>query len=289
MDDKTRLRLLAVLAHPDDETFGCGGTLAKYADEGAHVTLICATRGEVGEISDPSLATRDNLAQVREQELRDACSVLGIDELHILGYRDSGMADTPDNLNPRSLCQASRHEVVGRIVEIIRRTKPHVILTFDPNGGYGHPDHIFMHLATREAFNASTEEDSFREQIANGLETYKPQKLYFMAFPRSLTTAFQQAMIAAGIQSDFTKIDSDSMGVPDEQITTVVDVSRYSKQKEQAALCHRTQIQGDDPFSWIPESVRTQFLSTEHLVRAEPPFASPQDAKEQDIVWGIQG
>ena len=288
MADVTKLRLLAVLAHPDDETFGCGGTLAKYADQGAQVTLICATRGEVGEISDPALATRENLGQVREQELRDACDVLGIDDLRMLGYRDSGMADTQENLHPESLCQASLHEVVGRVVEIIRRKKPHVVLTFDPNGGYGHPDHMLIHQATREAFSTASDADSFREQIADGLDTHKPRKLYYMAFPRSMTTAFRQAMIDAEVQSDFTEIDPETMGVPDDQITTVVDVSQYSKHKEQAALCHRTQIQGDDPFSWIPEAVRTLFLSTEHLVRAEPPFASPYDKTEQDITWKLR-
>ena len=99
---------MAVLAHPDDETFGCGGTLARYAAEGVQVSLICATLGDAGEITDPSLAQRENLAQVREQELRAACHALGIQDLFILGYRDSGMADSPDNQHPQALCQASR-------------------------------------------------------------------------------------------------------------------------------------------------------------------------------------
>ena len=113
------------------------------------VGLICATRGEVGEISDPSLATPEDLGCVREQEFRAACKALGVKELFILGYRDSGMAETLENQHPQALCQASPNEVVGRIVEIIRRLKPHVMLTFDQNGGYGHPDHIFIHRASK--------------------------------------------------------------------------------------------------------------------------------------------
>ena len=140
--------LLAVFAHPDDETFGGGGLLARYAAEGVRVSMVCAPRGEVGEISDPSLATRENLGEVRERELRDACRVLGIEEPIILGYRDSGMAGTSDNANPRAFSQADQEEVVEKVVEIIRRERPHVLVTFDPNGGYGHPDHIRIHQAT---------------------------------------------------------------------------------------------------------------------------------------------
>ena len=131
--------LLAVLAHPDDETFACGGTLAKYAAQGVRVALVCATRGEVGEISNPSLATPETLGQVREEELRAACRALGVEDLFILGYRDSGMDGTLDNRHPQALCQADLHEVAGRTVAIIRQLRPQVVLTFDPNGGLRSP------------------------------------------------------------------------------------------------------------------------------------------------------
>ena len=288
MTEVSRRSLLAVLAHPDDESFGCGGVLAKYAAEGVRVGLICATRGEAGEISDPSLATREDLGCVREQELRGACAALGVEELFILGYRDSGMAGTPENQHPQALCQISLDEVVGRIVEIIRRLKPHVMVTFDENGGYGHPDHIFIHRAARAAFAAAGEADRYVEQLKNGLEPHRPARLYYFGFPRSMVRAFREALIAAGIQSDFSELDPETLGVSDEEITTVVDVSAFATQKERAAQCHRTQIQGDQAFGWIPEGLKTGFLSAEHLIRAEPPFAPGHDSRETDLFGDIE-
>ena len=287
MPQDTRRHLLAVLAHPDDETFGCGGLLAKYAAEGAQVSLICATLGEAGEITDPSLATRETLARVREEELRVACDFLGIREIFILGYRDSGMAGTQDNQHPQAFCQVNQHEVVERIAGIIRRLRPQVIVTFDPNGGYGHPDHIAIHQATKEAFTAAGDPLRFGEQLINGLDAYRPSKLYYFGFPRSMTRAFQAAMVEAGIGSDFAEMDPETMGVPDEQITTVLNVREYVGQKEQAALCHRTQIQGREVFSWMPEALRERLLSIEHLIRAEPPYAPAGGAKEVDLFAGI--
>ena len=285
-EDKGK-RLLAVVAHPDDETFGCGGLLAKCAAEGVGVSLVCATRGEVGEISDPSLATPENLAQVREWELRQACAALGVEELFLFGYRDSGMAGTADNENPRSLHQADSHRLTSEVAEIIRRVRPQVLLTFDANGGYGHPDHIAMHHATRQAFSAAGDPAMYPEHLTNGVRPHQPAKLYYFVFTRSMVRTFHQALVESDVQTDFRDMDPETMGVPDEEVTTVVDVSRYLEQKERAGLCHRTQIQGDQVFEWIPEAVRTGFLSREHLVRAEPPFA-PGQAMEGDIFDGVQ-
>ena len=278
---------MAVLAHPDDETFGCGGTLARYAAEGVQVSLICATLGDAGEITDPSLAQRENLAQVREQELRAACHALGIQDLFILGYRDSGMADSPDNQHPQALCQASRDQVAGQVVEIVRRLQPHVMVTFDPNGGYGHPDHIAIHQATRDAFTASEDPDRYTEQLAGGLQPHRPSKLYYCVFLRSMARAMREEMIRAGIQSDFATIDIETIGVEDGEVTTVVDVGKYVQQKEHAARCHRTQIGDDEVFSWLPKAVRASYLSAEHLVRAEPPFALGHDTMEDDLFGGV--
>ena len=279
--------LLAVLAHPDDETFACGGTLAKYAAQGVRVALVCATRGEVGEISNPSLATPETLGQVREEELRAACRALGVEDLFILGYRDSGMDGTLDNRHPQALCQADLHEVTGRTVAIIRQLRPQVVLTFDPNGGYGHPDHIFVHRAAREAFAAAGDDSRYREQLARSLGVFSPQRLYYTGIPRSALKAFRQAIIDAGIESDLRDMDPETLGVPDEEITTVVDVGAYGESKLQAARCHRTQIQGDDPLGWVPEPVRSAFLSTEHLIRAEPSVPTGQTPQEHDLFDGI--
>ena len=146
------LTLLTVFAHPDDESFSCGGTLARYASQGVRVASVCATRGEVGMISDPSLATRETLGQVREEELREASRVMGIAELHFLGYLDSGMEGTAENQDPRSLAQADPQAVIGALVQQIRRLRPQVVITFDREGIYGHPDHKAVHKYTTEAF-----------------------------------------------------------------------------------------------------------------------------------------
>ncbi len=288
MSKLTNRSLLAVVAHPDDETFGCGGLLARYAAEGVRVTLVCATRGEAGEISDASLASSQDLGRVREQELRAACDVLGVKELFILGYRDSGMASTPDNRHPNALSRASRDEVVGRIAEVVRRVRPQAMVTFEPGGGYGHPDHIAIHHAAREAFAAAGDPARYPEQLAGGLDAHRPSKLYYFCFPRSMARAFHEAIKEAGIESDFNELDPETLGVPDEEITTVVDVGRYSEVKERAARCHRTQISADGPFSWLPESLRARVFATEHLIRAEPPFVPGRDPREEDLFAGIQ-
>jgi LmbE family N-acetylglucosaminyl deacetylase len=172
--------LLAVLAHPDDETFGMGGTLALYAQRGAKVQLVCATRGEAGTVSPEHLQGYQNIAQLREAELRCAAGHLGLADLHFLGYRDSGMAGSPENQHPEALARADLQEVTGRITEHIRRIKPQVVVTFDPAGGYGHPDHIATHQATVEAFQAAG--DSARFPKAG--HPFQPQKLYFSTFSR---------------------------------------------------------------------------------------------------------
>ena len=287
MVEASKRSLLAVLAHPDDETFGCGGVLAKYAAEGVDVALICATRGEAGEIEESSNATRENLAQVREQELRAACDALGVRQLFMLDYRDSGMAGTPENQHPTALCQAVQAELVGKIVEVIRKTRPQVVVTFDPRGGYGHPDHIMMHHAAREAFSYAGDSSKYQQQLADSLTPHISDKLYYCVFPRSVARAFQDALLAANIESDFKDMDLEDFGTPDAEITTVIDVSKYSAKKEKAALSHQTQVGTQKLFSWMPEALKLQFLSTEHLVRAEPPFDLGNHALDTDLFAGI--
>ena len=146
--DLTDLRLLAAFAHPDDEGFGAGGTLAMLVARGARITLVCGTNGDVGEISDPSLATPETLAQVRQQELRSAMEVTGVSDLRFLNYRDSGMAGTDDNQHPNCLHQADAAVVVQTLADIIREVQPRVVVTHDPSGGLrppGPPGHVPPH------------------------------------------------------------------------------------------------------------------------------------------------
>jgi len=257
------LSLLAVFAHPDDESFGIGGTLAKYATEGVKVSLICATRGEAGEINDPNLGTKEQLAEIRERELRCACDVLGITKLHLLGYRDSGMASTLANEDPRSLVQADPCKVVGKIVRLMRQIRPQVVVTFEEGGGYGHPDHKAIHRHTKAAFYAAGDPIQYPEHLAEGLEPYAPQRLYYTAFPRSVFQNLVQKVKEMGLELPFGDIDLESVGMPDEYCTTHVDVSAYLEVKEQARQCHRSQLAPDSLFTLIPAEVRHQFMHTD--------------------------
>ena len=177
-------RLLFSLAHPDDESFGSGGTIAHYTAQGTEVHLICSTNGDVGTVDEEFLENFDSVAELRLYELNCAAEVLGFKSVHTFGYRDSGMQGSPDNLNPDSLAQADIDEVTGRVVQVMREVRPQVVVTFDPMGGYGHPDHIAMNKATIRAFNAAGDEKQYPQQIQNGLSAYQPQKLYFTTFSR---------------------------------------------------------------------------------------------------------
>src|SRR5213082_2848103 len=173
-------RLLGAFAHPDDEGT-MSGALLQYSISGVETGLVYATRGEVGEIADPALATPENLGEVREGEMRAAAGVLGVHNLWFLGYRDSGMAGTQENQDQRSLAQANAAEVVGKLVAIIRQFRPQVMVTFDETGGYGHPDHIAIYRHTTSAFYAAADAVQYPEHGPAHLVS----KLYYSAFPRS--------------------------------------------------------------------------------------------------------
>lgn len=166
-------------AHPDDETLGVGGTLAQYAAAGYKVFYVCGTRGEVGEVAPEFMQGYASIADLRTHELECAAKVLGLTDVIYLGYRDSGMAGTKDNKHPNALAMAPVEEAAGRIVEIIRRLKPEVIITSDPIGGYGHPDHIAIHKATVMAFSAAGDPQKYPDAGP----PFQPQKLYFHVFP----------------------------------------------------------------------------------------------------------
>jgi LmbE family N-acetylglucosaminyl deacetylase len=256
--------LLAIFAHPDDETFGPGGTLAKYAAEGVAVHLICATRGEVGESDLDDLGDCEDLACQREQELRCAAGVLGLTEVHFLGYQDSGMAGSPANQHPRALIQADPDAVAERVADFMRRLEPQVVLTFDPYGGYGHPDHIAVHRATVAAY----------ERLPEG---ERPRKLYFTATMQTLLKwavwlmpLFGLDARAVGKNKDIDLLAALDHALP---ITTKIDVGPYYEAKQQAAACHRSQLSGPGPF-WdkLPRWLVRRAQSTETFHRASPPF-----------------
>lgn len=262
------VRLLAVFAHPDDESFGVGGTLAHYARRGARVVLVCATRGEAGEIADPALATPETLGQVREQELRCAARALGLAEVVFLGYRDSGMAGSPDNEHPQALINADADEVVSRLVAIIRRERPDVVITFEPNGGYGHPDHIAIHRHTVAAFHAAGAAGRYPEAG----DPWQPARLFYTAIPRQVFREVREQLRARGVDTrDLDAWLEMGMGWPDDEINVVVDVSDCVDAKWQAIRCHRTQLGEGNFFVRLPADVRARAFAREHFALAWPP------------------
>jgi LmbE family N-acetylglucosaminyl deacetylase len=259
--------ILAAFAHPDDEAFGTGGTLACYADGGTRVVLVCATRGEAGEISDPALATSETLGQVREQELRCAVENMGIDELIFLDYRDSGMVGSPENDDPRAYIQTPEEEVVEKLVAIIRRVKPQVVTTFEPNGGYGHPDHIAIHQHTVTAFHASADPQQYPELGS----AWQADRLFYTAIPRSFFIQMRDELEKLGEDiSDFEIFDAEEIGWPDDQVNVTIDVASTVDSKWDSMECHRTQFGPGNLFRRLPDEMAKQLMSQEHFALAWP-------------------
>src|SRR6266849_2740824 len=229
-------RLLGVFAHPDDEGT-TSGALLHYSTLGVEPGLVCATRGEVGEISDPALATPENLGQVREGEMRAAAEALDVHNLWFLDYRDSGMAGTPENQDQRSFAQASAAEVVGKLVAIIRQFRPQVIVTFDETGGYGHPDHIAIYRHTTSAFYAAADAAQYPEHGP----AHMVSKLYYTAFPRSIVQSMAEWMRSQDYEGSFRNLDPDKLGIPDELISVWLDVESWREAKDSSWSKHRTQ------------------------------------------------
>ena len=259
--------ILAVFAHPDDEAFGTGGTLARCAGEGHRVALVCATRGEVGEISDDRLATPETLGQVREQELRCAAAKIGVSELIFLNYRDSGMAGTPENRHPKAFINVPAEQVVAEIVRIIRKVKPQIVITFEPNGGYGHPDHIAIHRHTLAAFHLSADRQ-YRPELGS---VWQPERLFYPVIPGSFFLEVRENMRRLGMDpSGLDRFGEAGEKWPDEQIHLVVDVSDWVDSKWEALYCHRTQFGPDNLFRRLPEETMKQLMGKEHFALAWP-------------------
>lgn len=278
--DLSHLSLLAVFAHPDDEGFGSGGLLAMLAARGARLTLVCATNGDVGEISDPALATPQTLPRVRQEELRQAMRVTGVPDLRFLNYRDSGMAGTPDNEHPQSLHQADAQQVVGRIVEVIRGVRPEVVISHDPSGGYGHPDHRAVCRHATRAFTLAGDPAVYPEQLAQGRQAWAPRLLYHVCYPRSRFRRMWQEMLERGVTPPFASLDVESLGTPDAEVTTVVDVLEYVDTKIASLNCHRTQIDPNGPFARLPQESVHEYMGTEYYALALPEGLS----KDEDLL-----
>lgn len=281
-----KLSLLAAYAHPDDEQ-GVSGLMRKYAQSGVGVTLVCGTRGEAGEIAPGVNATPSNLGLVREEELRCAAEKIGVENLYFLDYVDSGMMGTKENADSRNLWNADLFEVAGKLVKYIRRHKPQVILTFDANGGYGHPDHIKIHQAALMAYFVAGDARAYPDQLNDGVQPWTPLKLYWVAFSRSRFERYAKLAEKAGVDISTPMKEFLKRAMPDEIITTRIDVSEYADLKLDALNCHASQMDPNSFWGKIPQDVRKEGLKVETLVRAES-RVTPQLGVEDDIFAGIE-
>jgi mycothiol conjugate amidase Mca len=279
---------MAVFAHPDDEVW-MGATMARYADQGVRTVLVTATLGEEGEIRDPEIdpeKARDRLGQIREDELRRSAEILGIAQVHLLGFRDSGMAGTSANEDPRNFHNADPQEALGRLVSIIRRERPQVIVTDNERGTYGHPDHLAAHRTTLAAFDAAGDPTQFRD---GNLAPWQPQKLYYAAFARSDFVRMRDLMREHGVSWGGEEESEEwlEFTVPDEQVTTRIDVTPYRSRVRDAMRAHRTQISPDDPFFKLPEELGLEIFGADTFTRARSLVEAP--LPEDDLFKGVSG
>jgi mycothiol conjugate amidase Mca len=283
------LTLMVVHAHPDDEAISTGGVFARYSDEGLHTILVTCTRGEEGEIVLPELNTEENhqrLALLRDVELAQAVELLGIKSFYQLGYRDSGMIGTPANNHPECFHMADIEQATGVLVALVRKERPDVLVSYNEQGGYGHPDHIKAHLITVAAFHAAGDAGRFPDKGP----AWQPQKLYYTSFKRRVWLTAWEAMRERGLKTPLDDPDFD-MGRfqnDDPRITTVVPVLPYLERKLEALRCHRTQISPDFPFFVIPDELRQEFAGHEYFIRVASHVDIPPGAIEDDLFAGLR-
>jgi N-acetyl-1-D-myo-inositol-2-amino-2-deoxy-alpha-D-glucopyranoside deacetylase len=269
--------LMGIFAHPDDEAFGMAGTMARATRAGYPVAIVSATRGEEGQIADPKLATPENLGQVREQELRNACAAVGVTDVSFLDYIDGHLAE------------ASPAEAVRKIVGHLRRFRPAVVATFDPKGGYGHVDHMAIHRLTLAAIPAAADPAYAPELGA----PHRVRKVYYVAIPRERLMQMVAEARAKGEDfipgGDEATIPVEEMGVPLADITTIIrlDDAEFAA-KRQAMRAHATQMPADSPFVSAPPDQLRQFMGTETLQLVPPPVSDrAYPAPENDIFAGL--
>jgi N-acetyl-1-D-myo-inositol-2-amino-2-deoxy-alpha-D-glucopyranoside deacetylase len=266
--------LLLVHAHPDDEAIMTGGVMQMAHQAGHRVVLVTSTRGEVGEIHNMDEAeNRPRLAEVRTAELAAADRILGVDRQEFLDYRDSGMAGTDDNQNPASFHRAPLEQAAERLAAILREERPEVVVTYDPTGTYFHPDHIKAHQVTTAALDLLKREG------------WEPRKFYWHGFPRSGLKAW--AELSTRPDAPEPPSFPPNMGVPDEEITTVVDVRPFVDGKLAAFKAHLSQNGPEAFFLSTPAELRERAFGEEHFVLARGELGAPRP--EPDLFAGVNG
>lgn len=245
--------LVTFHAHPDDEAIACGGTMARAKAEGHRVILVSATGGEHGEVQEGFLGPQESLATRRREEIEEAGAILGVDRVEMLGYVDSGMMGTPENDATDSFWQADRDEAATRLARILEQERADVLTVYDENGSYGHPDHIQVHrVGLRAAELAGT------------------TKVYESVISREELQGHMKRVVALGITPPINP-DEFEMGVPQEQITTRVDVSDYLEIKRKAMAAHASQISEESFFLAMPADMFGQVFGVEsYILRGAP-------------------
>ncbi len=271
----SKLTLMAVFAHPDDEAFGTGGTMTKYAAEGCDVYVVTATRGEAGEIAEPDLATTANLPYVREQELRCACQIYGIHPPRFLDYQD------------RQLTIVNQGQAVGRLVRIMRELRPQVLITFGPDGIYGHYDHVAVYRWATIAAELAADPGCFPDQLEGVCQPHQVSKVYFRTLPETQVEAMADedgkpaAVMMDGVPFYFA-------ARPQDEISTVIDVGDYVEPKLRGIQCHATQVGRNNRFSDTPDEVmREHWFRHEHFVLAHTTLERPCEV-ETDLFAGLR-
>ncbi|MFF2137875.1 N-acetyl-1-D-myo-inositol-2-amino-2-deoxy-alpha-D-glucopyranoside deacetylase [Streptomyces sp. NPDC058193] len=292
MTDLPARRLLLVHAHPDDESINNGATMARYAAEGAHVALVTCTLGEEGEVIPPDLAhlaadRAGGLGDHRIGELAAAMRELGVADHRFLGgpgrYRDSGMMGTEQNHRPGAFWGADLDEAAGHLVEVIRSLRPQVMITYDPDGGYGHPDHIQAHRVAMRAADLAA--DPAYDDGAGAPHTVA--KIYWNRVPRPVV---EEAFVrlretAPDVFPGIAAVDDVPGVVDDAEVTAEIDGSAHAGAKAAAMRAHATQIAVEEPFFALSNDLGQPLLTTEYyqLVRGE----SGGDGRERDLFAGV--
>lgn len=313
MSEPRPYTLMTLHAHPDDEIIGTGGVMARAVAAGHRVVLVTGTRGELGEIVVPAMDTPENhrrLGEIRAGELERAMGILGVTEWENLGYRDSGMMGEPGNHDPRSFWRADLDEAIGRLVWFVRRVRPDVVTTYNAFGGYGHPDHIRTHHVGVGAFARAGDPAWYPDQLApehggsgpaepdGGLAPWAPAKLYEQALPRSLRLAMNERLAAMGQRSFWMPPEDatpeqlaefegwlEKLLVPDEAITTRVDVGPFVEAKWRAIQEHVTQIGSESPFMLFGLDGWREYWSAETFILRESRV--PTELPETDLFDGL--
>jgi mycothiol S-conjugate amidase len=283
------LRILTVHAHPDDEASKGAPTLAKYAAEGVRTVLVCCTGGEEGDIQNPAMeqpAIRDRMAEVRADELARSAAIIGFSEVVMLGYRDSGMPDTEANANPEAFANADLDEAVGRLVAVLRRTRPQVLITYNEDQqGYPHPDHLRVHDISVLAFDRSGDPSWYPELG----DPWQPLKLYYSVWSRERMLAIHEALLRLRGKSPYDDKWFDRPS-KDDRITTRIDVRDFVYARTQSLLAHATQIDPTEAFWFgLTDEETTEVYPWEDWVLAKSLVGfPPAGEREDDLFAGIR-